>query len=462
MTCYLKPILAAGLLLNGLFACDSGSSSGNRRGRFDERSSQAGTSAAVPVKVESVTRQEISDYILASTTLDAGRWVDVRARTTGQVVQILKEEGDRVSEGSLLARLDEEAARLQAAQMEVAYEEALRNFGRAEKMYRRKLVSEEDFANAKGVLDRGRAQFEQTKLNLSYTTISSPIAGVLTTRQVEVGSLVTNNQVVFSVADFPPLLARIRIPEKHIGKLSVGQEARVTVESAPGKRFSGKVEMISPVVEPESGTIKVTIEIQEGARGALRPGMFSSVYLITETHENALVIPKKGLVLEGEGNQVFVYEEDPASGMGTAVRRKVDIGFTDNERLEVLTGLREGDQLITVGHEGLRPGTSVRLVGGEVATREPVQASQRARARAERRGRGEAGGGSASADRMARMKDRMLDRFPNLKQAYERRVKQEPDLATDTQKWMAFVSEMQEKGVLPDFSRMQGRERRME
>ena len=56
----------------------------------------------------------------------------------------------------------------------------------------------------------------------------------------------------------------------------------------------------------------------------------------------------------------------------------------------------------------------------------------------------------------------MLDRFPNLKQAYERRVKQEPDLATDTQKWMAFVSEMQEKGVLPDFSRMQGRERRME
>ena len=451
--------MAAVLLFQGLSGCDSGDNSGGRGGRSGGRSGRGGQSAAVPVKVDQVTRGEISDYILANTTLEAERWVEVRARTTGQVVKIMGEEGDRVSKGSLLARLDDEAAHLQASQMEVAYEEALRNFERAKKMYQRRLVSEEDFATAKGALDRDRAQFEQAKLNLSYTTIASPVTGVLTSRNVEVGNMVTNNQAVFSVADFPPLLARIRIPEKNIGKVAVDQHAKVTVESAPGKQFSGMVKMISPVVNPESGTIKVTIEIQEALDGVLRPGMFSSVYLITETHENALVIPKKGLVLEGEGNQVFVYEKDAESGMGLAKRKNVKIGFSDNERLEVLSGLADGEQVITVGHEGLRPGTAVRLVGEAVPTQKTAETPGGEMASGGPGREAPSGRGGMSADRMARMKDRMLGRFPDLKQEYEKRLKKDSDLATDTQKWMAFISEMQQKGVIPDFSQMRGRGR---
>ena len=450
------------LMMLAMVAC--GGDAGNQGGGGRQGGGRRGgrSAAAVPVKVEKVQRREISNYILANTTLEAFQWVDVRSRTSGQVVAILKEEGDLVKVGSVLARLDAEAARLQVTQMKVVHQDAQRAFDREEKMYQKKLVSDERFENAKTQLDRAVAQLEQANLNLSYTTISSPVEGTLTIRSVEVGNMVTNNLVVFSVADFDPLLARIRIPEKNIGKIAVGQGARIQVESAPAKIFEGRVKMISPVVNPESGTIKVTIEIPGGGKGLLRPGMFASIYIITETHENALVIPKKSLVLEGEGNQIFIYEENKETGMGKAARRKVKVGFTDNEWLEVLTGLSDTDKIITVGQEGLRPGTAVRLVGaGVVASggRKGKRDSTTASARSRGDGRGQGGtrtgnrelasepGGDSEA--IKGMQERMFDRFPDLKKAYDEQVKKDPDLATNMTKWQAFLGQMREKGILP-------------
>ena len=447
------------LMLLTLAACggEGGNQSRDRQGRGGGRSA-----AAVPVKVEKVARREISNYILANTTLEAFQWVDVRSRTSGQVVSILKEEGDPVRVGSVLARLDAEAARLQVTQMEVAHQDARRTFQRDEKMYQQKLVSDERFENSKAQLDRTFAQLEQAKLNLSYTTISSPVEGTLTIRSVEVGNMVTNNLVVFSVADFDPLLARIRIPEKNIGKVAVGQGARIQVESAPDRIFGGHVKMISPVVDPESGTIKVTIEIPGGGDGLLRPGMFASVYIITETHEDALVIPKKSLVLEGEGNQIFIYEENKESGMGKATRRKVEVGFADNEWLEVLSGISDTDRVITVGQEGLRPGTAVRLVGaGAVASggrkgeRDSTSASGRMGGdRTGQRGAGAgnlglSGASASDSEAIKGMQERMFGRFPDLKKAYEEQLKKDPELATNLGKWRAFLGQMREKGVLP-------------
>ena len=216
----------------------------------------------------------------------------------------------------------------------------------------------------------------------------------MTLRNIEVGNMVTNNQVVASVAKFDPLLARIQVTEKDFGKITVGQTARITVEAAPEREFTGTVKMISPVVDPESGTVKVTVEIPRTDKSLLRPGMFASVYIITETRINTLVIPKKALVLEGEGNQVFTFETDPESGRGQAQRRRIEIGFTDSDRLEILNGLSQGEQVITVGQEGLRPGSPVRLVG-EAAP--PAFAGRGGQGRA---GRGQMGQGRQGRGQM--------------------------------------------------------------
>lgn len=424
------------LLVVSLSSCGSDEASSGRQGGRQGGRGGGRQSAAVPVKVEAVARGEISRSVLKNTTLEAERWIDVRSRRPGQVVAILKEEGDPVRVGDVLARLDSEDAELQTRQMEVAFEDAERNYARVQKIFASNLISEEQFEAAKTQLDRARAQYEQAKLDLNFTRITSPVEGTVTLRQVEIGNVVSNNQILFSVADFDPLLARILVPEKEIGNIATGQEALITVESAPGREYRGKVKRISPIVDPESGTVKVTVEIPSQTNTILRPGMFSSVYIITETRHHTLVIPKKALVLEGEGNQVFVYEQTEEDGR--AERRKIAIGFSDNDRLEIVDGLRDGEVVITVGQDGLRPGTSVRIVGDVpavvAATEQDLQEGRRSDGR---------GGGD-----IKRFQARIFERFPEAKKIYDERVKKDPEIGTDSGKWRAFVRELAEKGIV--------------
>ena len=520
------------LLFLALFACgeEAQQTQGGRAGRGGRGG--RGGAAAAPVKVEAVKRGDISAYILKNTTLEAERWVDVRARRAGQVIALLKEEGDPVREGTVMARLDADAAQISVAQRDVAYLEAKQRYEREDALFQRNLGSKQSYENAKTQFESAKAQLEQAKLDLSYTAIRSPIEGIMTLRNIEVGNMVTNNQVVASVAKFDPLLARIQVTEKDFGKITVGQTARITVEAAPEREFTGTVKMISPVVDPESGTVKVTVEIPRTDASLLRPGMFASVYIITETRINTLVIPKKALVLEGEGNQVFTFETDPESGRGQAQRKRIEIGFTDSDRLEILSGLSQGEQVITVGQEGLRPGSPVRLVGeaappafagrggqGRQGRGQMGQGGQGRQGRGQmgeggqgragrgqmgeggqgragrgqmgeggqgrgfaggegqgrgrgqmgqggqrggdgqgRQGRGQMGqggqrgggfaGGQGGGDPTDRIK-RMIERFPEVKAEYEKRVKDDPELATNMEKLRAFVTEMREKGLIP-------------
>lgn len=437
--CYFKILMV--VLLASVVACGEAEEETQQRG---DRGGGRTAAAASPVKVEPVVRNDISQYILKNTTLEAERWVDVRSRTTGQVVSILKEEGDPVTVGTLLARLDSDAARINVSQREVALREAQQRYDREAALFERNLGSKEGYENAKTNLEAAKAQLEQAQLSLSYTSITSPIEGVMTLRNIEVGNMVTNNQVVAAVAKFDPLLARIQVTEKDFGKITVGQVARISVEAFPEREFKGTVKMVSPIVDPESGTVKVTVEVPRPNAGLLRPGMFASVYIITETRANTLVIPKKALVLEGAGNQVFVYAPDAETGMGKAERRTVTIGFTDSERLEILSGVKQGEQVITVGQEGLRPGSNVRLVGGAptVATTKPNPESP------QRGGDGEQGArGGDGEDRTQRILA-MIQRTPEAKKAYDERIKKEPDFAKDPEKLRAFVSELREKNIL--------------
>jgi membrane fusion protein (multidrug efflux system) len=433
------------ILVAVLFVVSCGSEESGQQGAGGQRGGRGGRqSAAVPVKVEQVTRGEISKSVLKNTTLEAERWVDVRSRRPGQVVAILREEGDKVREGDVLARLDAEDAELQARQMEVAFVDAQRIHARIQKIFDANLVSEEQFEAAKTQLDRAQAQYEQAKLDFNFTRITSPVEGTVTSRIVEIGNVVSNNQILFSVADFDPLLARILVPEKEIGSIATGQEAVITVESSPGREYQGRVKRISPVVDPQSGTVKVTVEIPASNRTILRPGMFSSVYIITETRQNTLVIPKKALVLEGEGNQVFVYQKTENGGQ--AERKKITIGFSDNDRLEVVEGLADGDVVITVGQDGLRPGTAVRIVGDVPPL--VTAPKKNAGGPVDQLADGGSQGGSGRGRDIKSTQARIFERFPAAKKIFDERVKKDPEVGTDPDKWSAFVRELSEKGIV--------------
>ena len=348
------------LALVGTLACggsdeaEESDGQGQRRGR-PGMGGMARTGASIPVEVKAVGRGNIAATLLTYTSLEAERHVDVVSRTQGLVETILVEEGDRVEEGQPLAQLDTDALELTLKEREVNMNSLESNYNRSQELVDQELLSSQEFEQTKFQFEAAQTQYESAKLQLEYATVRSPFTGIITERLIEVGNLVNANDVVFRTADLNPLLARIYVPEKDIGQVRPGQSVRINVEGSE-QTHTGRVARVSPIVDPQSGTVKVTVEIRD-RRGVLRPGMFTTVNLVTANHEDVLQVEKKALVAEAEGSYTFLFQD------GTAEKRLLEIGIAEGEYVQVLSGLSDGDSIITVGQDGLRNGAPVRIAG---------------------------------------------------------------------------------------------------
>ncbi len=315
-----------------------------------------GDSAAVPVEVAAVSRQPVSAYIETNGTLEAENDVDIVARAQGPIVELLTEEGRKVAQDQVMARIDPTELHVQVKIAEVALREAERAYRRAKDVFAQQLISQADYDAATAARESAEATLLDRKVQLGFTEIKAPFGAVVVNRTVKLGDNVTPGQVLFRITDFDPLLCKIQVPEKELSRLHKGQGAYLTVEAWPKERFPAQVGRISPVVDATTGTIRVTLVVQ--GREKLRPGMFASVYLEVDRHDDALTIPKSALSLESLGDTVYVAIGD------VAARRAVKLGFQEADRVEVLSGVEAGDRVITVGQDGLSDGTPIQVLAG--------------------------------------------------------------------------------------------------
>ena len=318
---------------------------------------ESSVAAAVPVEVSAVLRRDIASFLETNGTLEAENEVDIVARTSGPIVELVAEEGMVVKRDQLLARIDEKETRARVEVARVTLAEAERAHERAKASLESDIISEEVYDQALAKLEATQAQLTNDQIQLGYTRIVAPFNGIIVLRSVKFADNITANQVLFRISDFDPLLCPIQVPERELSRLNLDQPAYLTVESWPEERFSARVLRISPVVDAATGTIKVTLEV--GARGKLRPGMFASVYLEMDTHADALVITKSALSLETFGNTVYVVGDN-----GLAVRRELELGFEEADFVEVVAGLNMADRVIVVGQDGLSDGTPVQILAG--------------------------------------------------------------------------------------------------
>jgi len=316
-------------------------------------------SAAVPVQAEPVPRRSISQYLETNGTLEAENEVDIVARTSGPVTEINTEEGRLIRAGQLIARIDEREAKNQVAISKVARDEAKLAFDRAKNSWDEGLVSQEAYDTALSKLSSAEAQLESAEIQFAYTEITAPFDALVVTRDIKLAQYVTPGTTLFRISDFTPLLCRVEVPEKDFPRIRVGQPAHIRVEAYPGDSFSAEVARLRPTVDAATGTFTVTLEV--AGQDKLRPGMFASVYLQTDTHDDAIVIPRDALVLDSLGDTVFVKSGDDAE------RREVRLGLRSENLVEVLEGISEGDLLIVVGQDGLADGTPVTVIGDEPA-----------------------------------------------------------------------------------------------
>ena len=262
----------------------------------------------------------------------------------------------RVDKGQILARLDDSELRARAEISRATLQEAEQGFGRAESLKENQLISPEEYDQVVTRLDTARAQSESDRIQLGYTEIRAPFAGLVVTRHIHYAEQVNAGMPLFRISDFNPLLCPIQIPERDIPKVQVGQQAYLTLEAWSGERFPARVLRVRPIVDAATGTVRVTLEVETGGR--LRPGMFARAFVQTETRSDALVVPKSALSLESIGDTVYVAEGDTAS------RREVQLGFKEGDFVEVLSGVSEGERIIVVGQDGLSDGTPIQILSG--------------------------------------------------------------------------------------------------
>ena len=331
--------------------------------RFDAQADEAKTEknkaekedTAVPVQVTTLTRGPIESVLRFSTNLEAESKVQVLAEAARQVQKLVVEEGDPVRKGQLLLRLQDDEQRTAVARVESELAKVRREYDRQQRLFQQGFLSEEDFSNATYQIEQLELSLDEAKRELSYTEVRAPIAGTVTGRHVNLGDHITPNQHLFDIVDFDSIVARVFVPEKELVRLRSGQETRLSAPSLGDEIYLGRISRIAPVVDPQSGTVKVTVTIPEGHD--LRPGLYVDVELVTDVHEQALLVPKRALVYDQD--QIFVYRLQ-----GNAVERlRIRPLLENKETIEPVEGLHQGDQLVVAGQAGLKEGAEVRLVG---------------------------------------------------------------------------------------------------
>ena len=316
---------------------------------------EAEAEPAVPVAVAAVSRGDIDAAYRGTATIQAHAQAAVVAKISGIVESIRVEEGDAVVAGQTLAQLESERLTLEVDRARAQFLQLQSDYTRAERVYGQKLISREQFDRSRFELDVAKAALDLAELNLRESTIVAPIDGVISARPIKVGHTVQVGNALFEITQLDALEAHLHVPEREIHKLAPDQAAVVRVDAWPEAQFEGRVARINPVVDAGSGTVKVTVAMNN-SDGRLRPGMFGRLQVQYDRREAALLIPKDAVLIEDASASVFTVAE------GKASRRNVRLGYSNDWQYEVLEGLNEGEQVVTTGRASLKDGAPAEIV----------------------------------------------------------------------------------------------------
>ncbi|MCX7555309.1 efflux RND transporter periplasmic adaptor subunit [Xanthomonadaceae bacterium JHOS43] len=310
---------------------------------------------AVTVEVATAALRPIRASYHATAALEAPNEAQVVSKTSGVLLKLLVEEGDTVKAGQVLAKIDPERPRLEVRRAEALLRKLEAELSRSRELYERKLVAADLYEKIRYDVDTQRAIYDMAKLELSYTDIVAPISGVVAQRSVKVGNLIQLNSTLFRIVDTSRLEATLNVPEREIATMRTGAPVTMQVDALGGAAFEGRIERISPVVDAGSGTFRVVCGFLPDAR--LRPGMFGRIGVVFDQREGVLTVPRIAL-LEGESEPAVYRVQD-----GKAVRTPVQLGYLSGEVAEILTGLSEGDRVVTTGKVALRDGALIEVIG---------------------------------------------------------------------------------------------------
>jgi RND family efflux transporter MFP subunit len=329
--------------------------------------------AAAPVKVFKTKRQRISDKLFYTGLIEAWNKMNITPDVGGKIAKIYVEEGDRVQKDQLLAELDTRAIRLQLEQAragfavaEANHKDAQRNMERMGRLKSENAVSEQQYEQLKLAFDAADAQLQQAKAalnladhNLGVSIMRAPFAGVIASKNAEVGDVInplmggfSPSSGVLTLMDFSRVKIEIEVSSRDIARIKKGMTALLSVDAYPDTVFSGRVSVVNLAADPMTRKFGVQITANNPEL-LLRPNTYGEVTLEISTHENALVIPQIAIL---ENKYVFVAQND-----NTVVRKEISLGLQNTDMVEVISGIEEEDLVVVDGNFGLEEGSKIEI-----------------------------------------------------------------------------------------------------
>ncbi|MEO7415189.1 MAG: efflux RND transporter periplasmic adaptor subunit, partial [Opitutaceae bacterium] len=232
---------------------------------------------AVPVETAPVIRGPISAFLTYNSTLETEAIVDIYPQTGGQVEALLVEEGHVVHAGDPLLKIEDRELRVDSEETSINYLHQQQGAARIEDLFKRTMINKQDYDDNRYQLEQARLKDERAKLRLSYATVRAPFDGVVATRDTQVGARVGTGTKLFSLVKLDEIVARVFVPGRYLPVVALDQPAIVTSEFLPDRVFKGWVKRISPVIDPKSGTFKVTVGVRGEKPSDLPPGLFVGV-----------------------------------------------------------------------------------------------------------------------------------------------------------------------------------------
>lgn len=337
--------------------------------------------------VETITAEasDISQQIKSFGNIRAQEIVEVTPQVSNRVTQIYADLGDTVQQGDVLAKIYDapysdqyEQAQASLEQSRTSYVRDSLQFQRQKQLYEKDLVSATEFDNAKATFQNSKAQLQSSRAsltesreNLNNTEITSPVDGVVLSRNIAAGDVASSGQVAYEIANTIGYQARVYLPLDEWRNVEIGQPVDFRLSNQSDISGQGRVTQISPRLDPTTGLGEVVISLTDDGR-AIYQGVLVEAIINVETRQNTVVIPRAALVenvqtlIEPESNSIQLnrsYSAYTVQNDTMAVQNELQLGIEQGDKVEILQGIQPGDKVVITGQNSLSDSTKVRVAG---------------------------------------------------------------------------------------------------
>jgi RND family efflux transporter MFP subunit len=310
---------------------------------------------AYPVNVYTVGSKHITDHLNLVGTIQANNDVPIVSEALGKVIKVSAQVGDFKKGGSTLIQLDDEVEFAAFKTSEVNYLNAQKDYERYQALSVEKSVTDSQLETAKLALQSAEAQYVTSKKAYEDTKIVTPISGIVTSRNVDLGDYIQKNNTVAEVVDIATLKAMINVSEQDVFNLKVGDKVQITTDVYSGVTFEGKIKTIGSKGDA-AHTYPVEVDLSNSKEHPLKAGMFAHILFSPASNSISLIIPRDALLGSIKDAQVYVIQGSVAK------LRNLVIGTSSNNTLEVLSGLQEGDIVVINGQNNLKENYKVKII----------------------------------------------------------------------------------------------------